>query len=735
MDIRTQTALLACIVATALGLSMVLRTSRARVLTVYSLFAFAAGAFYLADFLRSVFLSGGLTGWPVRIVVGLRLLAAAVVPSAALAFFLEFLGGQSQGRRTSRRVAVFSVFLGLAVAVTPLATSALGRSVVAVWGFGTMLLSLSLLVRRVRRSDSKTERARLTYLAIGAAAALLFTALDGLVTLGLSFPTLGPVVTTLYLFFLAQTLLRLRLMDLHELLGKVASQTVLAVMLAVVFLVLTAWVKGNTSLYLFNTVLSAFVIGILLEPLRAKVEAQVVHIFFRERSELLRSLAALRTRLANVIDPGEATEVILDALEETRRVTHASVYLLAEDRPGFQRANFRGPEPVSFLDAAAARGLLSAAASGQKAVLLENMERRIIEMRTRTAEGRRSREELKRTLDTRNALLSLKSAFTVPLVGGDRVVGFLNLWDERVPEAFASDEIAMVLEVAERLATIVENSKLYERMRERDRLAALGEMAAGLAHEIRNPLGAIKGAAQCLEPRPRAGEEGEFLDVIVEEVNRLNGVVTQFLDYARPLKQSFGTVDINEVVARTIRLIQNEIPGRLALVMELGESLPTVEGDPEQLKQVLINLVQNAMQALGTAPGTIRVRTRGPERFADLRAGGDFVEIDVTDDGPGIPPEQQPNIFVPFFTTKQKGTGLGLAICQRIVKSHGGSISVQSRVGEGSTFVVRLPALASAGAPRAVEPPREGTPTPGELELRQSRRERARDRRRRRSSM
>ena len=441
-------------------------------------------------------------------VIGLRLLSAAVMPSAALGFFLEFLGGQSQGRRTTRRVAIFSVVLGLGVAVTPLATSAWGRAVVAVWGFGTMLLSLSLLVRRVRRSDSKTERARLTYLAIGAAAALLFTALDGLVTLGLPFPTLGPVVTTLYLFFLAQTLLRLRLMDLHELLGKVASQTVLAVMLAAVFLVLTAWVKANTSLYLFNTVLAAFVIGILLEPLRAKVEAQVVHIFFRERSELLKALAALRTRLANVIDPGEATEVVLDALEETRRVTHASVYLLAEDRPGFQRLNFRGPEPVPFLDAAAARGLLSAASSGQKALLLENLERRIIEMRTRTAEGRRSREELKRGLDTRNALLAVKSAFTVPLVGGDRVVGFLNLWDERVPEAFASDEIAMVLELAERLATIVENSKLYERMRERDRLAALGEMAAGLAHEIRNPLGAIKGAAQCLAPEAPRGRGG-----------------------------------------------------------------------------------------------------------------------------------------------------------------------------------------------------------------------------------
>jgi hypothetical protein len=245
------------------------------------------------------------------------------------------------------------------------------------------------------------------------------------------------VVTTLYLFFLAQTLLRLRLMDLHELLGKVASQTVLAVMLAAVFLVLTAWVKGNTSLYLFNTVLAAFVIGILLEPLRAKVEAQVVHIFFRERSELLRSLAALRTRLANVIDPGEATAVILDALEETRRVTHASVYLLAEDRPGFQRLNFRGPRagsPSSMRPPPAACS--PQPPSGQKALLLEKP--RAADHRDAdptAAEGRRSREELKRTLDTRNALLGLKSAFTVPLVGGDRVVGFLNLWDERVPEA------------------------------------------------------------------------------------------------------------------------------------------------------------------------------------------------------------------------------------------------------------------------------------------------------------
>jgi signal transduction histidine kinase len=302
----------------------------------------------------------------------------------------------------------------------------------------------------------------------------------------------------------------------------------------------------------------------------------------------------------------------------------------------------------------------------------------------------------------------------VPLVGNDRVIGFFNLWDERVPEAFASDEIALILDLAEQLSGVVENSKLYDRMRERDRLAALGEMSAGLAHEIRNPLGAIKGAAQCLDPKRLPGEEGEFLEVIVEEVNRLNGVVSAFLDYARPMKQNFGPTDLNEVVSRTVRLIQNEIPQNVTLKVELAEGLAKVDADAEQLKQVLINLVQNARQAIGDKPGEIALKTIRPERFGEPRFSAEQVELHVIDNGPGIPADQQVNIFVPFFTTKQKGTGLGLAICQRIVKNHGGAIAVQSRAGEGSLFIVRLPALSGDGA--IVEtPPIDGTPAPGTI--------------------
>ena len=316
MDIRTQTSLLACIVATALGLSMV------------AALASRPGADRLLGLRlhRRHLLPGRLPPEHLPLQWPRGLAGAGRGGSPAAGRRAGALGGAGLLPGVPRRAGpgpahqpsggtLLARCSGCRWRSLPLANSPWGLGAVTVWAVGALLLSVSLLIRRVRRSDSPTERARLTYLAIGAAASLLFSALDGLPLLGVPFPTLGPVVTTLYLFFLAQTLLRLRLMDLHELLGKVASQTVLAVMLAAVFTVLTAWVHGNTSLYLFNTVLAAFVMCILLEPLRVKVEAQVVHIFFRERSELLRSLGALRARVANVIDPTDAAGLILDSLE------------------------------------------------------------------------------------------------------------------------------------------------------------------------------------------------------------------------------------------------------------------------------------------------------------------------------------------------------------------------------------------------------------------------------------
>ncbi|HEY7725382.1 MAG TPA: ATP-binding protein, partial [Anaeromyxobacteraceae bacterium] len=434
---------------------------------------------------------------------------------------------------------------------------------------------------------------------------------------------------------------------------------------------------------------------------------------------------------------------LLDGLAETRRVTHASLWILAEDRPGYRLMDSRGPPPAAFLELTTARALL-AAGRGQKAILLENIERRIAELRALfPPEGGgggapAAAEELRRLGDARAAMASMKAGICMPLTAAGRVVGFLACWDERVPEAFASNEIAALLDLAERAALVIENSILYQQMQERDRLAALGEMAAGLAHEIRNPLAAIQGALQLLAPeregegRPvaRTGEPGdgeaarEFLGIIAEEVRRLNGVVTQFLDYSRPAKAHLVPGDVNEVLERTLKLLGGDVPPGVELTVDLEQALPRVACDPEQLRQVFLNLALNAFQAMPRG-GRLHVSTRlARDELAVWRAAprrSDAVEVRFRDTGPGIPAEAREHVFVPFYTTKEKGTGLGLAICQRIVQAHGGTIGLRSAAGEGAEFVISLPALWEERPDvRAEEPARPATP------------ERARPRRRKR---
>ncbi|MHB1844024.1 MAG: sensor histidine kinase [Deltaproteobacteria bacterium] len=696
MDIRTQSSLLAGVVSLALAVSQFLRPrhTRGRPLTLFSLLCLSLSAWYLADFAWAI---SPRPFW-LRLEVG----AGSIVPLATLGFFAEFLGMDRRAARRAQEAALLGSLFGIGVALSPLFHWPWATASVAAWAFGVLAVTLWLLQGRKGATPSRLERERLLYLLVGAAAAVGLTAIDLLSRFGVPWPTLGSVATTLYLFFLAQTLQRHRLLDLHELLGKVASVSALALILAGVYGVIGFWLKDRPGLFLFNTVIASFVILALFEPLREKIEEQVLASLFRERFELIQTLATLGSRLVSILSPPEMAAVLLDGIHDSRRVTHTSLYLLAEDRPGFRLQGHRGPAPVPFLEAASARGLLAAAAGGERALLLEVVERRLSELTGRTSSAAPEAEEQKRLSDARAAMAQMCAGISFPLVGGDRVLGFWNLWDERAAEAYSSDEIASMLEVAERAALVLENSQLLERMKERDRLAALGEMAAGLAHEIRNPLGAIKGAAQYLSPSMAPGEDGDLLAVIVEEVDRLNGVVTEFLDYSRPIKSQLSPIDVNDVLQRTVKLLQSQgLPVGIALELRLSPELPRALGDAEQLKQVFINLALNAVQAMPKG-GTLTIRTLDPSgsqpswRFADVSPErrsprGELLEVRFGDTGEGIPTEARERIFIPFYTTKAKGTGLGLAICQRIVKSHNGSIAVESELGHGTELIVRLP--------------------------------------------
>ena len=223
----------------------------------------------------------------------------------------------------------------------------------------------------------------------------------------------------------------------------------------------------------------------------------------------------------------------------------------------------------------------------------------------------------------------------------------------------------------------------FERMKRADRLSALGHLSAGLAHEIRNPLASIAGAASIIQTEPEnARQRTEFLDIIQIECRRLNNLLMHFLDFARPRTPDFGLTDLGQVLEAVSSLASHGTRNdQIQVRIEIPQKLPRIECDPEQLKQVLLNLVINAMQAM----------PEGGEVALSVSVSGNQVEIRVRDHGSGITPEHLDHIFDPFFTLKETGTGLGLPVAHGIVTQHGGSLQVEESGPDGTVFLVTLP--------------------------------------------
>ena len=244
------------------------------------------------------------------------------------------------------------------------------------------------------------------------------------------------------------------------------------------------------------------------------------------------------------------------------------------------------------------------------------------------------------------------------------------------------------------LRDIKRRKELEEDLKRADRLALMGTLAAGLAHEIRNPLGGIKGAAQLL--RRSADGDGsvhDFTDIMIREVDRVNQLIEQLLDLSRPSQIKFAAINIHEILEDVLLLENHALTGKeLHIRKRFDPSLPPIRGDRAQLTQVFLNLVKNAFQAMD-AGGVLTLTTR-LETDYHIREPGTaanrLIWVDLADDGQGIAEAHLAHIFSPFFTTKVNGTGLGLATCDRIMREHGGTIRVESVAGKGSTFKVSL---------------------------------------------
>ncbi|MDH4100506.1 MAG: ATP-binding protein, partial [Nitrospirota bacterium] len=297
------------------------------------------------------------------------------------------------------------------------------------------------------------------------------------------------------------------------------------------------------------------------------------------------------------------------------------------------------------------------------------------------------------------AWVDARAFAVVPLVARDHAIGLLLVDNLFSGKAIEEENMQFLSMFANQAGLAIENAKMYHNLEQAnknlreaqnkliqaEKMAALGQMAAGIAHEIRNPLVSIGGFARRLAGR--VGEETQekrYAEIIIKEVRRIEKIVQDILTFSKDSAPAMEECSVNDIVEDAIGLYTEDLAeSGCRVVKELASDLPPILVDPQQLMQVLTNIISNAEQAM-TGGGELAIRT-----FIADESGSVGVSIDDT--GGGIPEDIMSNIFTPFFTTKVAGTGLGLSICHRIIEKHEGKIEVRSEEGHGTKFVIKLP--------------------------------------------
>ncbi len=272
----------------------------------------------------------------------------------------------------------------------------------------------------------------------------------------------------------------------------------------------------------------------------------------------------------------------------------------------------------------------------------------------------------------------------IPVIVEEQVVGTLTI-DKASDEFSAEDDQQLLTIVASIIAQRVKIQQTIEALVESERLATLGRLVRTIAHEVRNPLSSIRLGTQLLQQTTES-ESDEYAEIIIKEVDRLNRFIEQLLAFSKPAMEFAKPCDIHELLTDSLSICETELQRyAIQVVTKYQSPYPKVNVNPDGITQVLLNLFYNAIEAM-EAGGTLTLRT-------EYRKAEKLVYISVQDTGPGILPDEVPQLFHPFYTTKQKGTGLGLYISRKILEEHNGSIDVKAGLAVGAAFIITLPGI------------------------------------------
>ena len=564
----------------------------------------------------------------------------------------------------------------------------IGHKLFIVYFIISMSIGISSLIKSFKNSFG-LERVQIKYCFLGIFSTLFPAIISNLLipSIGTSkLSHLGPSFMIIMVSIITYAILKYRLLDIDIVLKKGTTYIILVLLL---YIPSTFLIIFNQKLffkeinYLFSAIilLLLILVAILFHQFKPGTEKAVEHLLFRHKYDYRETLGKFSKVLVTILDLQSLSKRIIDTITQTMGVEKASLFLLNEEKGEYylyESKNIKIDPAVSLFP---------------KGDPLPHFLRETGEIIVREELIKAGRvPELSSII---NKMSLLDAEVTIPLVSRSQLIGMINLSHKFNKDIYSQEDIELLSTLANETAIAIENARLYEDlkksksyMRRADRLASLGTLTAGLAHEIRNPLVAIKTFTQLLPERLEDEEfRRHFLSIASGEVDRISSLVNELLEFARTSDPKLEMQDVNGILDGMILLISTESKKKhVEIVKDYGQDLPLISIDREQIKQVFLNILLNAIEAT-PENGKIAVETR-----SFLKPGGEpYIQIQFTDTGCGIPAEYLEEIFNPFFTTKNKGSGLGLSISHQIVQDHKGYIEVQSELDKGTSFFINLP--------------------------------------------
>lgn len=412
------------------------------------------------------------------------------------------------------------------------------------------------------------------------------------------------------------------------------------------------------------SVVAIILFAMFFQPLRDRIQDLIDKVFFRGKYDYQKTLKELSRTVRGIAGLDEMLDKILSTIVGVINVKNASAYVFSRKSGQFiARKSINSVIPAISMDDPLAKYL----EFKKEAVIHEEVGGKF------------------------SVIKELGAVVTFPMILKGELVGFLNLGEKLSGEVYSNEDIDLISTLCNQMGISIENATLYEdamdaqnRLYQADKLATVGALAAGLAHEIKNPITAIKGFSQVID---RAITEHDtdaikdFRDVVPRQLDRINEIVEKLLTLSKPSKLEKTSVDVNVLLKDIIKLVEKQAMNSRVELLGNFSDLPLTNADPGQLTQAFLNLILNAIQSMPSG-GQVEIDTR--------MMGPDKLIIEIIDHEVGIPKDQIARIFDPFYTTKTTGSGLGLAVTKKIIEDHHGKIEVESEPSRGTKFTVIL---------------------------------------------